>query len=146
MKSLKKIKSSSDIDIVFEEIRNEYQELRDVNFAANLLLKYSLYNKKCIEFNEDLVKVFTNFKPDFFIKYFMWFCYKHKLSFNPFLQYYNLGLMESNTKYRKFIEEQFSQHDVESLFLYLDSKNLSAKEFFKFAQEKKLDLFNDQVK
>lgn len=114
----------------FLEVRKKYEALKDINFAANLLLKYSMYHSKCVEYSEYLFQVFNQFDSEFFILHFMRFCKENRIRFAPFLQYYNLGLMDSYIKYQKNAEKTYESHDLEILKLWLKTKNLSIREFY----------------
>lgn len=137
---LNKVKSKKEIKIKYQELVDSYFEFKDRFFVANLILKYSLYKNKGIEYNEDLVSVFRSMEPDIFILYFLYFCLENRIYFPPFLQYYNAGLMDSNTKYAKFFIDKIGEHNFEILRLELKDYSMSVKDLFKLVKENQFEL------
>ena len=138
------VNCSDDIEDLEEKLLLviEENELKnsDLSFISSLILKYSVYNKKCLENNTNFVSVFSNLDSITFIKYFLMFCLENNVHFPPFLKYYNCGLMASNTKYLKFFEDKLDEHDFEVFKLILNKKTLSAKDIFNLVKNKYLEL------
>ncbi len=133
--------SKDEISEVFIDLIEDFSDIKDRTFVANLLLKYSVYNKKCLGKNNDLVKVFVNMSPDIFIMYFISFCIENSIHFPPFLKYYNLGLMASSTKYTKcFLDNDIEESDLEIIKAYLKNKVLSLKDLFILLKQNKIKI------
>lgn len=137
---LNTVKSKIEIRNKYQDIVEEYYEFKDRFFVANLILKYSLYRDKCVEYNEDLVTVFRSLDPDIFNLYFLCFCFENNIKFPPFLHYYNAGLMDSNTKYKKYFVERIGDHNFEILNLILKEYSISSKDLFKLVRENVFEL------
>lgn len=140
LKSLRRLKSSEEVDSVLAETLADFNNPKDLGFVADIILKYSVYNRECLKHNEELVKVFSGFSPYAFIRYFMRFCAERSIRFSDFLKYYNCGLMSGSTRYDKFFHEMLDDHDYEVLNLILAANDLTKKELFFLFKSGKIDL------
>ena len=143
LKSLRRLKSPDEVDTVLKETLISFGDPKDLGFIANIVLKYSVYNKECLAHNEELVKVFSGFSPLMFIKYFMKFCAERSIRFSDFLKYYNCGLMSGSTRYDKFFHDMLDDHDYEVLNLILAANDLTKKELFSLVKSGKIDLMEN---
>lgn len=130
LRMVKMIESHDNIEMELDKIFEEFQDLGELSFVANVLLKYSIYNKKCLAKNADMVMVFNSLSPVQFIKYFVTFCFENEVRFSDFLKYYNCGLMSSSQRYKKHFEDQLAEHDAEELKLILQDNDLSSRDLY----------------
>lgn len=125
-----KIKDTKQIQAELDKIDEKLEGATDYTFIASIILKLSIVNKVCLEYNYMFVDAYRSMPSDIFIKFFLKFCIEHKVRFPPFIKYYNCGLMASKTKYLKFFEDQMEEEDFELLKLIMNEKMLSAKDLF----------------
>ena len=126
-----KLNTKDDIDAeLVNLLKNSNAEASNYAFIANIILKYTVYNKKCLANQENFIRVFNNFDALLFIRYFLAFCVENNVHFPPFLKYYNCGLMASKTKYTKYFEDKIDDHEFKVFKLMLQDKMLSTKDLF----------------